>query len=207
MLTALKICISAGIVAIAWLSGNAATARADEHVLRIGGTGAAMKAVERLGELCMGYGSTKVEVIPGLGSSGGIRALSEGLIDIAVSGRPLTPEEAANFPPVRHNFVRTNKNNGRKSVLIGAHAKSIVGWPEDRSRALLDGLLARASKPENSFRHEWRDGDVVVWDNQAVVHRATPYDTERFRRVMQRTTISYGGPPEHPVGCRAGAAA
>lgn len=122
-------------------------------------------------------------------------------------GFEFTPEEAANFPPVRHNFVRTNKNNGRKSVLIGAHAKCIVGWPEDKSRALLDGLLARAAKPENSFRHEWRDGDVVVWDNQAVVHRATPYDTERYRRVMQRTTISYGGAPEHPVGRRPGAAA
>jgi alpha-ketoglutarate-dependent 2,4-dichlorophenoxyacetate dioxygenase len=122
-------------------------------------------------------------------------------------GFQFTPEEAANFPPVRHHFVRTNKNNGRKSVLIGAHAKCIVGWPEDKSRALLDGLMARAAKPENSHRHEWRDGDVVVWDNQAVVHRATPYDTERYRRVMQRTTISYGGPPEFPVGSRSNAAA
>ena len=118
-------------------------------------------------------------------------------------GFEFTPYEAANFPPVRHTLVRTNKNNGRKSVLIGAHAKAIVGWPEAKSRALLDGLLARASKPENSFRHEWREGDVVVWDNQAVVHRATPYDTERYRRVMQRTTISFGGPPEFPVGVRA----
>ncbi len=118
-------------------------------------------------------------------------------------GFTFTAEEAANFPPVRHTLVRTNKNNGRKSVLIGAHAKAIVGWPEDKSRALLDGLLARASKPENSFRHEWRENDVVVWDNQAVVHRATPYDTERYRRVMQRTTISFGGPQEFPVGARA----
>ena len=118
-----------------------------------------------------------------------------------------TPEEAAKFPPVRHRLVRTNKNTGRKSVLIGAHAKCIVGWPEDRSRALLDGLLARAAKPENSFRHEWRDGDVVVWDNQAAVHRATPYDTERYRRVMERTTITFGGAPEFPVGTRSAARA
>ena len=117
-------------------------------------------------------------------------------------GFKFTAEEAANFPPVRHRLVRTNKNNSRKSVLIGAHAKGIVGWPEDKSRALLDGLLARASKPENSVAHDWREGDVVVWDNQAVVHRATAYDTERYRRVMQRTTISFGGPPEFPVGVR-----
>lgn len=118
-------------------------------------------------------------------------------------GFTFTPEETAKFPPVRHRLVRTNKNTGRKSVLVGAHAKCVVGWPEDRSRALLDGLLARAAKPENSFRHEWRDGDVVVWDNQAAVHRATPYDTERYRRVMERTTITFGGPPEFPVGTQA----
>jgi alpha-ketoglutarate-dependent 2,4-dichlorophenoxyacetate dioxygenase len=117
-------------------------------------------------------------------------------------GFTFTPEETAKFPPVRHHLVRTNKNTGRKSVLIGAHAKSIVGWPEDRSRTLLDSLLARATKPENTFRHEWRDGDVVIWDNQAAVHRATPYDTERYRRVMERTTISFGGGPEFPVGTR-----
>lgn len=122
-------------------------------------------------------------------------------------GFTFTEQEAANFPPVRHTLVRTNKNTGRKSVLVGAHAKAIVGWPEDKSRALLDGLLARAAKPENCFRHEWRGGDVVVWDNQAAVHRATPYDTERFRRIMQRTTISFGGPPEFPVGTRAAARA
>ncbi len=119
---------------------------------------------------------------------------SRGLVGFA-----FTPEEIAKFPPVRHWLVRTNRNNGRKSVLVGAHAKCIVGWPEERSRKLLDGLLARATKPENCFRHEWRDGDVVIWDNQAAVHRATPYDTERYRRVMQRTTISLGGEPEFPV--------
>jgi alpha-ketoglutarate-dependent 2,4-dichlorophenoxyacetate dioxygenase len=77
-------------------------------------------------------------------------------------------------------------------VLIGAHAKGIVGWPEAEGCALLDDLLARATRPENTFAHDWRGGDVVIWDNQAALHRATPYDTVRHRRVMQRTTISSG---------------
>lgn len=114
-------------------------------------------------------------------------AHSRGLV-----GFKFTPEEAANFPPVRHTLVRTNAANGRKSVMIGVHAKEIVGWPEEKSRALLDDLLARASRPENRYRHEWRAGDAVLWDNQAVVHRATPFDTTRHRRFMQRTTISAG---------------
>lgn len=108
-------------------------------------------------------------------------------------GFKFTEEEAAPFPPVRHKFVRTNAGNGRKSVLIGAHAKCIVGWEEEKSRALLDDLLAHATRSENSLRHEWRTGDVIVWDNQAAVHRATAYDATKYRRLMQRTTISSKG--------------
>ena len=107
-------------------------------------------------------------------------------------GFEFTPEEAAQFPPVRHSLVRPTAANGRKSVMIGVHAKATVGWPEDKSRALLDDLLARATQAENCYRHDWREGDAVLWDNQAVVHRATPFDTTRHRRFMQRTTISSG---------------
>jgi alpha-ketoglutarate-dependent 2,4-dichlorophenoxyacetate dioxygenase len=106
-------------------------------------------------------------------------------------GFKYTEEEAAEIPPNRHRLVRTNRNTGRKSLMIGVHAKEIVGWPWEKSRALLDDLLARVTRPENTYRHEWRGGDVMVWDNQAAVHRATPYDGTKFRRLMQRTTISF----------------
>ena len=76
--------------------------------------------------------------------------------------------------------------------MIGAHAKCVVGWPEDESRALLDDLLARATREENTYRHEWLAGDAIVWDNQAAMHRATEYDTAHHQRLMQRTTISSG---------------
>jgi alpha-ketoglutarate-dependent 2,4-dichlorophenoxyacetate dioxygenase len=85
---------------------------------------------------------------------------------------------------------------GRKSVIIGAHAKVVVGWPEDKSRALLDDLLARATRQKHTYRHEWCNGDVVIWDNPAIVHRAMPYDGVKYRRLMQRTTISIGDLPE-----------
>ena len=52
--------------------------------------------------------------------------------------------------------------------------------------------MAQATTPENTYRHAWRTGDVVVWDNRAAVHRATPYDGAKYRRLMQRTTISMG---------------
>ncbi len=111
----------------------------------------------------------------------------------ALVGFKFTAEERSHFPPVRHKLVRTNAGNGRKSVLIGAHASGIVGWPEEKARALLDDLLERSTRPEYSLRHEWRTGDVIVWDNQAAVHRATAYDATRHRRLMQRTTISSKG--------------
>mgnify|MGYP001199842602 CR=1 FL=1 len=114
----------------------------------------------------------------------------------SLAGFTFAPGELSEVAPVRHRLVRTNKANGLKSVMIGAHAKCIVGWPEDESRALLDDLLARATRPQNTYRHHWRQDDVIIWDNQAAVHRATAYDTTNHRRLMQRTTISSGGASE-----------
>lgn len=123
----------------------------------------------------------------------------EGLIvehDIVYSRRlvgfEFTQQEASSFQLYRHRLVQDCAITGHKSVLIGAHAKAIVGWSNDESRALLDDLLARATRPEHTYRHEWRNGDVVIWDNRAVVHRATAYDGAKYRRLMQRTTISMG---------------
>ena len=106
-------------------------------------------------------------------------------------GFEFTQEEAAEMPSARHPLVQTNPTTKRKSVLIGAHAKCIVGWSDARSRALLDDLEKRATKPEHSYRHEWAEGDLVIWDNRGALHRATPYDTAKHRRLMQRTTVSY----------------
>ena len=107
-----------------------------------------------------------------------------------IVGFEFTDAEAAAMPTARHPLVQTNPVTGRKSVLIGTHAKCIVGWPERRSRELLDELQARATRPENCYRHAWSTGDVVVWDNRSALHRATPYDAVRHRRLMQRTTVS-----------------
>jgi alpha-ketoglutarate-dependent 2,4-dichlorophenoxyacetate dioxygenase len=105
-----------------------------------------------------------------------------------LTGFKYDDETAKKFVTARHKLVRTNAGNGRKSLLIGVHAMRIVGWPEDKSRALLDDLLERAER--QIYRHKWRQDDVVVWDNQAAVHRATPFDVTKYRRFMQRTTIS-----------------
>ena len=108
-----------------------------------------------------------------------------------------TAEERAVYPPVRHPLVRTNPVNGRQSLFLGAHASHIDGLSVEEGRALLNTLQAHVTQPQFCYRHEWQAGDLVVWDNRCVLHRATPYDTSRYKRLMQRTTI--GGDPVDAV--------
>lgn len=125
-----------------------------------------------------------------------VKALVQDLIvehDFSVSRRRIgfefTPEEAAFNPPVWHPLVQTNPVTGRRSLLIGAHASLIVGWPSDKGCDLLEELLARATSPGAVYSHQWAAGDLVIWDNRSALHRATAYDSARYRKLMQRTTI------------------
>jgi alpha-ketoglutarate-dependent 2,4-dichlorophenoxyacetate dioxygenase len=108
-----------------------------------------------------------------------------------------TAEERAVYPPVRHRLVRANPVNGRRALFLGAHASHVEGMPLEEGRALLKALLDHVTQPRFRYRHDWREGDLVVWDNRCVLHRATPYDTARYKRLMQRTTIS--GDPAEPA--------
>jgi alpha-ketoglutarate-dependent 2,4-dichlorophenoxyacetate dioxygenase len=106
-----------------------------------------------------------------------------------LTGFKYTEAEAKNFQTAPHKLVRTNRQNGRKSLLIGIHAWRIAGWDDERSRNLIDSLNDRA-EALGVYSHQWLPGDVVIWDNQAALHRATAYDTVKYRRLMQRTTIA-----------------
>ena len=106
-----------------------------------------------------------------------------------------TTEERATYPPVRHPLVRTNPVNGRPALFLGAHASHIEGMPIEEGRALLKALLDHVTQPQFRYRHEWREGDLVVWDNRCVLHRATPYDSTPYKRLLQRTAVS-GDPGE-----------
>jgi alpha-ketoglutarate-dependent taurine dioxygenase len=79
-------------------------------------------------------------------------------------------------------------NSGRKSLVIGSHADGVVGQPVPHGRSLLVRLQEWAAQPAFSYRHEWQEGDLVIWDNCGVMHRVVPYDENSGRR-MKRTTI------------------
>ncbi len=108
-----------------------------------------------------------------------------------------TEKERAEYPPVRHPLVRRNPVNGSQALFLGAHASHIVGLPMEDGRALLEKLLEHVTQPQFCYRHEWEVGDLIIWDNRCVLHRATPFDTARYKRLMQRTTVS-GDPAEFP---------
>ncbi|MBM4440360.1 MAG: TauD/TfdA family dioxygenase [Candidatus Rokubacteria bacterium] len=109
-----------------------------------------------------------------------------------------TEKERAEYPPVQHPLVRTNPVNGAKSLFLGAHASHVVGMPVEEGRALLARLLAHVTQPQFVYRHEWSEGELVIWDNRCVLHRATPFDAARYKRFMQRTTVG-GDPREYAV--------
>ncbi len=102
----------------------------------------------------------------------------------------LTGDELDALPPVEHPMIRTHPANGRKALYIGRHASHIVGRLVEESRTLLGELLAFATQPQFTYRHEWRVGDLVMWDNRSVLHRGRPWDESRYRRVMHRTTVA-----------------
>jgi alpha-ketoglutarate-dependent 2,4-dichlorophenoxyacetate dioxygenase len=111
-----------------------------------------------------------------------------------VSTAALTPEMKADLPGAWQAMVRTNPVNGRKAIYAGAHASHVIGWPRAEGRAFIQWLNEFATKPQFCYSHAWRQGDLVIWDNRAVLHRATAYDTVRLRRLMQRTTVRGDGP-------------
>jgi alpha-ketoglutarate-dependent taurine dioxygenase len=97
---------------------------------------------------------------------------------------------ASELPPVDHPLVRIHPDTGRPAVYLGHHAMGIVGMAEDEGAALLDALLEHTTQPRFTYAHRWRKGDLVVWDNRCLLHRAVAnYAMNRYRRVMHRNVI------------------
>lgn len=90
-------------------------------------------------------------------------------------------------PPREQPLVWTQRD-GRKSLVIGSTADSIVNMDRDEGRALLDELLAWCTQPRYCYRHRWKKGDLVIWNNCSLLHRAHHY-TAASGRLMHRTTI------------------
>jgi taurine dioxygenase len=104
---------------------------------------------------------------------------------------PLTPEQKAKVPPVEHRAVIVHPETGRKVLFVNpGFTRRFVGMTEDESRPLLDFLGAHATRPEFVYRHVWRQGDLVFWDNRCTMHNAVmDYDMTEARHML-RTTLA-----------------
>ncbi len=87
-----------------------------------------------------------------------------------------------------HPLVRTIPRSGRRSLYLASHASRIIDWPVPEGRLLLRELIEHATQPRFVYRHQWRVGDLVIWDNRATMHRARPFDDARYRRELRRVT-------------------
>jgi len=101
----------------------------------------------------------------------------------------VTGAEKTQHPPVRQAVVLEENPYG-PALYLGAHARSIDGMNEAESRALIDGLMAHATEARFIYSHRWTPGDLLIWDNRAVLHRATPFASTTERRHMVRTTVA-----------------
>ncbi len=104
-----------------------------------------------------------------------------------------TEEERAALPPARQPLVRTHPGSGRTSLYLAAHADRIEGMPTPEGKMLLLDLIDHATRPEFVHTHEWRVGDLVIWDNRCTMHRAREFDMTQ-KRDMRRTTVSERAP-------------
>jgi len=112
----------------------------------------------------------------------------------------ITETEMAVKPPAYHRLVQTGPD-GRKTLYVAAHAKRILGWPDDKGLALINELLDWCSQPKYTMTVKWEQqvGQLVWWSNITTMHRATPFSDQMEVRDMRRTTVFDDSPDANGV--------
>ena len=105
-------------------------------------------------------------------------------------GREMSAEELADAPDNTHPLARIHPETGRTAIFAGMHASHIEGWPFEKGRALILELEAHATQPQFLYRHTWRPGNMLMWDNRCLLHRAEAnFDAAKYSRVLHRTCL------------------
>jgi alpha-ketoglutarate-dependent 2,4-dichlorophenoxyacetate dioxygenase len=99
-----------------------------------------------------------------------------------------SPEELAAVPPVQHPLVRVHPGSKRTTLYLASHASHVVGRPLPDGQRLLQDLIAHSTQPQFIYRHHWRVGDLVIWDNRCTMHRGRPHDETHPRDLRRVTT-------------------
>lgn len=106
------------------------------------------------------------------------------------NGLTATPEEVADAPPMAHPLVRLIPETGQKALFMGLHASHFEGLPMAEGRARMAALEAHATDERFVYRHHWQPGDMLMWDNRCLLHRADAnFDAATHPRVLHRTCL------------------
>ncbi len=149
------------------------------------------------GETCFANMIAAYEALPEAERTAldGIRVVHSWEISRARAGAKATPEEIADAPPMTHPLVRTIPETGRKALFMGEHASYFEGLPEEVGRVRLEKLVEHAVQERFVYRHKWTPGDLLMWDNRCLLHRADPnFDAALYPRVLHRTCLRGAAP-------------
>lgn len=103
---------------------------------------------------------------------------------------PATEEEIKVRPPVAHPMVRTHPDTKRKALYIGIHVDCVEGMEREESIDLLRTLYRHATQRQNVYAHQWKPGELVIWDNRCLLHRVVGnYEMDQDRRIMHRSVV------------------
>lgn len=112
-----------------------------------------------------------------------IRTLRNGGMDI-------NPDYEARYPPVSRPLVHVHPENGRKVLCIAYHITGIDGMEDEAAQAMVAELTDWATSPDRTYSHHWSPGDLLIWDNRSVMHRATPYDIHAHKRDVRSLRLN-----------------
>ena len=125
----------------------------------------------------------------------GLRAHHSIAYSRQILGFEFSRQEQERLKGAVHPLVRTNPRTRRRSLYLASHASRIMDWPLPEGRLLLRDLIEHATEARFVYRHVWRPGDLVIWDNRATMHRGRPFDDAKHRRELRRvTTLDIGSP-------------
>ena len=110
-------------------------------------------------------------------------------------GFDFSEEESDRLKGAIQPLVLENPRTGQRSLYLASHASRILDRPVPDGRLLLRDLMEHATRPELVYRHTWRSGDFLIWDNRATMHRARAFDDTQHRREMRRVTSLDTGDP------------
>ena len=105
-------------------------------------------------------------------------------------GRTLSKAEIDDAPPSTHPLARVHPDTGRRALFMGMHASHFEGGSIEEGRARIEALEEHATQDRFLYRHNWRQGDLLMWDNRCLLHRADPnFEVAHHPRVMHRTCL------------------